>query len=90
MLFNKTRIGFIKTLIRMGADIKIINKRKIHNELIADLKIDQKNLNSTIMESDEVPYKQMKYNFIIQLRCKWQTVFKGLKELTVKEVIGFY
>ena len=43
MLFNKTRIGFINTLLKMGGNIKVINKRKIHNELIADLKIDQTN-----------------------------------------------
>ena len=88
MLFNKTRIGFIKTLIRMGADIKIINKRKIHNELIADLKIDQKkNLNSTIMESDEVPLQidEIPILSVVASFANGQTVFKGLKELTVKE-----
>ena len=47
ILFNKTRIGFIKTLKKMGGNIKLINKRKIHNELVADLRIEQKkNLSS--------------------------------------------
>ena len=38
ILFNKTRIGFIKTLKKMGGNIKVISKRKIHNELIARFK----------------------------------------------------
>ncbi len=36
MLFNKTRIGFIKTLKKMGGNIKILNKKKINNEILAD------------------------------------------------------
>ena len=44
ILFNKTRIGFIKTLKKMGGDIKVLHKRKIHNELIADLKVEQKKI----------------------------------------------
>ena len=44
ILINKTRIGFIKTLKIMGGNIRVINKRKIHNELVADLKIEQKKI----------------------------------------------
>ena len=58
MLFNKTRVGFIKTLKKMGGNIKLIKKRKIHNELIADLKIEQKkNLKSIILKSMRFHYK---------------------------------
>ena len=39
ILFNKTRVGFIKTLKKMGGNIKVNRKGKIHNELIADLRI---------------------------------------------------
>ena len=88
ILFNKTRIGFIKTLKKMGGNINVMNKRKIHNELVADLKIEQKkNLDSTIVESidiplqvDEIPILSIAASFANGL-----TVFKGLKELTVKE-----
>ena len=56
MLFNKTRIGFIKTLKQMGAMIEIINKRKVNFETIADLKVDQKKyLKPTILEAKDVP-----------------------------------
>ena len=88
ILFNKTRVGFIKTLKKMGGNIKVTGKRKIHNELIADLKIEQKkNLNSTILDSvdvplqvDEIPILSIAASFADGL-----SIFKGLKELTVKE-----
>jgi 3-phosphoshikimate 1-carboxyvinyltransferase len=88
ILFNKTRVGFIKTLKKMGGNIKVIRKRKIHNELIADLRIEQKkNLNSTTLESvdvplqvDEIPILSIAASFANGL-----SIFKGLKELTVKE-----
>ncbi len=88
MLFNKTRIGFIKTLMRMGGNISIISKRKVHNELIADLKIDQKkNLNSIILRSDEIPLQidEIPILSIVASFANGITIFKGLKELTVKE-----
>jgi len=88
ILFNKTRVGFIKTLKKMGGNIKVIRKRKIHNELIADLRIEQKkNLNSTTLESvdvplqvDEIPILSIAASFANGL-----SIFRGLKELTVKE-----
>ena len=88
ILFNKTRIGFIKTLKNMGGNIKVIRRKKIHNEFIADLQIEQKkNLNSTILKPadiplqvDEIPILSIAASFANGL-----TVFKGLKELTVKE-----
>ena len=40
MLFNKTRVGYIKTLKSMGGNIKVVRKRKINNELIADLVVE--------------------------------------------------
>ena len=33
MLFNKTRVGFIKTLMLMGGNIKVINKIRKVNEI---------------------------------------------------------
>ena len=88
ILFNKTRIGFIKTLKKMGGNIKVMRKRKIHNELIADLKIEQKkNLNSTTLESVDVPL-QVDEIPILSIAASFAngiSIFKGLKELTVKE-----
>ena len=88
ILFNKTRVGFIKTLKKMGGNIKVIRKRKIHNELIADLRIEQKkNLNSTTLESVDVPL-QVDEIPILSIAAPFAnglSIFRGLKELTVKE-----
>ena len=88
MLFNKTRVGFIKTLRKMGGNIKLISKRKIHNELIADLVVKQKkNLKSIIVEPKDIPL-QIDEIPILSIAASFAnglTVFKGLKELTVKE-----
>ena len=88
ILFNKTRIGFIKTLKNMGGNIKVISRRRINNELIADLEINQKkNLNSTILKANDVPL-QVDEIPILSIAASFAsglTIFKGLKELTVKE-----
>ena len=72
----------------MGGDIKVTSKRKIHNELIADLKIEQKkNLNATTLEPADIPLQvdEIPILSIVASFAKGLTVFKGLKELTVKE-----
>ena len=88
LLFNNTRIGFIKTLKNMGGNINIINRRKIHNELVADIKIEQKNyLRSTTLKSEDIPLQidEIPILSIVASFADGLTIFKGLKELTVKE-----
>ena len=88
VLFNNTRIGFIKTLKKMGGNIKIIKQRKKHNEHIVDLKIEQKrNLKSTILEQNEIPQQidEIPILSVAASFAKGITVFKGLEELTIKE-----
>ena len=88
MLFNKTRIGFINTLKKMGGNIKVLNKRKIHNELIADLIVNQKKkLTSVKLEPNDIPIQidEIPILSVVASFSKGLTIFKGLKELTVKE-----
>ena len=88
MLFNKTRVGFIKTLKKMGGDIKVFNKKKTNNELIADLLIEQKkNLKSITLEPSDIPLQidEIPILSIVASYASGLTIFKGLKELTVKE-----
>jgi len=88
ILLNKTRIGFIKTLKKMGGNIKIINKRKVNYETVANLQVRQTNyLKATKLREidipsqvDEIPILAVAASF-----AKGITIFKGLKELTVKE-----
>ena len=88
MLFNKTRTGFIKTLKKMGANIKILNKRKLNCETLVDLKIDQKRyLKPTIIQAKDIPLQvdEIPILSIAASFANGRSVFKGLKELTVKE-----
>ena len=88
MLFNKTRIGFLKTLKKMGGDIQITNQRRVNNEFLADLKINQKkHLKSTIIKSEEVPTQvdEIPILSIAASYARGVSIFKGLEELTVKE-----
>ena len=88
MLFNKTRIGFISTLKKMGAKIKILKKKKVNFELVADLKIEQKKyLKPIILEAKDVPLQvdEIPILSIAASFAKGKSIFKGLKELTVKE-----
>ena len=88
MLFNKTRIGFLKTLKKMGGDIQITNQRRVNNEFLADLKINQKkHLKSTIIKSEDVPIQvdEIPILSIAASYARGVSIFKGLEELTVKE-----
>ena len=88
LLFNKTRVGFVNTLKKMGGDIKVLKKRKIHNELVVDLKIEQKKyLKSVTLKSHEIPLQidEIPILSIVASFANGLTVFQGLKELTVKE-----
>ena len=88
MLYNPTRIGFLKTLKRMGANIEIKNKRIVHNEIIADVYVNQKKElksvtvkgNEIPMQIDEIPILSIAASFAVG-----ETIFQDLKELTVKE-----
>ena len=88
ILFNKTRIGFIETLKSMGGNIKVIKKEKLNNETVADIFIDQKrNLKSVLVKSSKIPL-QIDEVPILSIAASFAngiSIFKGLKELTVKE-----
>ncbi len=88
MLLNPTRIGFLKTLKKMGADINIKNKKVLFNEMVADIQIKQKkflkgvtiNKEDIPQQIDEIPILSIAASF-----AQGETIFKNLKELTVKE-----
>ena len=88
ILFNKTRIGFIETLKKMGGKIKIINKKNVNHEIVADIEVIQKkHLRATNLDEKDIPTQvdEIPILSIAASFAKGITVFKGLKELTVKE-----
>jgi 3-phosphoshikimate 1-carboxyvinyltransferase len=84
---NKTRYGFIKVLKKMSGKIKILNKKKILGEEIADIFVQSSNLKSIncpknliVSCVDDLP--------AIWIACalaKGTSTFKGISELRLKE-----
>jgi len=88
ILFNNTRTGYIKILKKMGAKIKVFNKNKLQNEVIADINImHSPNLcgitldkNMVVSMIDEIPVFALVASF-----SKGQTMLKDAEELRYKE-----
>ena len=52
---NPTRMGFVRVLERMGADISVDNERVVAGETVADLRIRSASLVATEIGGNEVP-----------------------------------
>ena len=84
---NPTRDGILKALLLMGGKIKILNKRKVNEEVVADLEVESSELNGCELGEDmsklmidEYPILSIAASF-----ANSPSHFKGLKELRVKE-----
>jgi len=84
---NPTRDGILKALKKMGAKINTKNQRKVSNEILADLEVEYSDLYGCELDSeiaklmiDEYPILSIAAAF-----AKGPSIFKGLKELKVKE-----
>ena len=84
---NNTRIGLLKILLLMGADIKIKNKRLISNEEVCDILVKSSNLNGINVPEeiipniiDEIPILSIAASF-----AKGKTTITNAAELRVKE-----
>ncbi len=85
---NSTRIGIIKILNKMNAKIKIINKKKIKGEVIADIFVKSrsnlvsikcpKSLNSSAID-------EFLIIFLVAAKAKGISKFENLGELNKKE-----
>ena len=84
---NKTRSGLLEILLKMGAKIKIVNKRKTCNEDCGDIivkssKLEGINVPNSIIPNiiDEIPILSVAASF-----AEGQTTIKNASELKVKE-----
>lgn len=84
---NPTRDGILRALKLMGGNIKILNKRIINEEIVADLKIESSQLNGCELDEkmsklmiDEYPILAIAASF-----ANSPSLFKGLNELKIKE-----
>ena len=84
---NPTRNGILIALKKMGANIKFTNIRILNNEKVADINVKYSQLKGCILEKDIAKLMIDEYPIISVAAAfaKSPSVFKGLKELRVKE-----
>jgi 3-phosphoshikimate 1-carboxyvinyltransferase len=87
ILLNPRRTGLIETLLEMGAEIEILNRRISGGEEIGDLKVRHSALKGVTVPAarapsmiDEYPILSVAASF-----AEGDTVMQGLEELRVKE-----
>ncbi len=84
---NPTRNGILIALEQMGAKINFLNKRLENNEYICDMEVESSDLNGCVL-NDQMPELMIDEYPIISIAAafaKSPSIFKGLKELRVKE-----
>ena len=84
---NETRNGILFALNKMGANIKLFNQRLLNNEKIADINVRYSQLNGCDLDEDIAKLMIDEYPIlsIAAAFAKTPSVFRGLKELRVKE-----
>ena len=83
---NPTRIGLLWALKRMGAKIRVLNKRSGF-EPVADLEVRSSRLRATVIEPREIAtmIDELPILLVAAARAQGTTVIKGAGELRVKE-----
>ncbi len=84
---NPTRMGFVNTLLKMGAQINITNYRIEYNEPVGDIIVKSSKLRSIKIEPEDVPsmIDELPLLAVIATQCDGVTEITGAKELRVKE-----
>ena len=87
ILLNPRRIGLIETLLEMGADIRIQNRRTSGGEEIGDLLVRHSALKGVTVPAARAPSMIDEYPILAVAAAFAQgdTVMQGLEELRVKE-----
>ena len=84
---NPSRIGIIKVLKRMGADIQVLGNGAVGFEPIGDIIIKSSKLKSTIIKKEEIPSLIDELPILMVAACfaKGESVLEGVGELRIKE-----
>jgi 3-phosphoshikimate 1-carboxyvinyltransferase len=87
ILLNPRRIGLIETLLEMGADIRIHNRRNSGGEEIGDLLVRHSVLKGVTVPAGRAPSMIDEYPILAVAAAfaEGDTVMQGLEELRVKE-----
>ncbi|MFQ5722436.1 MAG: 3-phosphoshikimate 1-carboxyvinyltransferase, partial [Candidatus Aminicenantales bacterium] len=84
---NPTRRGFIDILLRMGADIEILNLKKVCEEEVGDIEVRGGSLKGTLVQGEAIPRLIDEIPILAVVACfaKGETVIRQARELRVKE-----
>jgi 3-phosphoshikimate 1-carboxyvinyltransferase len=87
VMLNQTRTGLITTLIEMGGDIAILNKRLAGGEEVGDLRIRSSRLKGVNVPAERAPSMIDEYPALAVAAAfaRGTTHMAGLEELRVKE-----
>ncbi|HWU55977.1 MAG TPA: 3-phosphoshikimate 1-carboxyvinyltransferase [Rhizomicrobium sp.] len=87
ILLNPRRTGLIQTLLEMGADIEIKNRRVSGGEEIGDLVVRHSELKGVEVPAERAPSMIDEYPILAVAAsfAKGRTAMRGLEELRVKE-----
>ena len=87
VLINERRIGFLKILKRMNANITISNITEVGNELIGDIEVIKSELIATQIEPDEIPdlIDEIPLLTFLASQAEGETTLRGAEELRIKE-----
>ena len=84
---NPSRDGILRALKKMRAKINIKNQRTVSGEIVADLEVEYSNLVGCDLDAEMAKFMIDEYPIlsIAAAFAKGASVFRGLKELKVKE-----
>jgi 3-phosphoshikimate 1-carboxyvinyltransferase len=87
VLLNATRAGLIETLVEMGADLVIDNRRTIGGEEVGDVRVRAKRLKGVAVPAGRAPSMIDEYPIlaIAAAFAEGDTLMEGIGELRVKE-----
>ena len=84
---NETRIGFLRTLERMGANVVISNERSVGEERVGDVTVTTSELTGTVVEKDLIPSQidELPLFALVASQANSPSIVKDAAELRVKE-----
>jgi 3-phosphoshikimate 1-carboxyvinyltransferase len=87
VLLNPTRSGFIETLLEMGADIEVLDRRDQGGEPVGDLRVRSSVLKGVRVPPGRAPSMIDEYPILacVAAFAEGETEMEGLAELKVKE-----
>ncbi len=87
LLLNPGRIGYMRILESMGAQINVVNKKRQYGETVGQIVIKSSSLKNIEVGADEAPsyIDEASILALAATRANGRSVFRGLSELRFKE-----